>query len=286
MSVHVRNFIVALLIAAAVFFFCLSSAETAAARKNIEFSLKETRISGIEKSGLTLSFLVELTNNSSRHYGLVSYDYTVLINDKEYFRHSVSLDIQIELPAGQKTVISFPVRINYNYLEPFITANSRQASCRLAGEMVFQDERKKSERLSFALKSEFPIFRLPEIKFLPLLVRGLTIGGADFDFRFSLNNPNPYDLLIQKIFCELSLAGRLVYQGFLPGDKALAAGESKAFTLPLMLDFFEQGRELRDEMEKDRPAFSLKLKVEADSAWGWLVFNLELSHPVDKEFRR
>ena len=113
------------------------------ARKNIELSLKETRIGELSASGLTLSFYLLLENNSSRNYGLVSYQYQVLINDREYFRQPVSLDQPIGLPAGRQALVNFPVRINYQYLEPYLTGSGRQASCRMSGEIIFQDEKKK-----------------------------------------------------------------------------------------------------------------------------------------------
>ncbi|HAR36499.1 MAG TPA: hypothetical protein DCR87_06315 [Acidobacteria bacterium] len=256
------------------------------ARKNIELSLKETRIGELSASGLTLSFYLLLENNSSRNYGLVSYQYQVLINDREYFRQPVSLDQPIGLPAGRQALVNFPVRINYQYLEPYLTGSGRQASCRMSGEIIFQDEKKKTERVPFNFQADFPIFKLPEIKFLPLLVRDLTLGGADFDFRFSLGNQNDYDLLIQKINLELWLENRVIHRGQLTGDQALSAGQSRSYSLPLMLDFFEQGRELREALEKAQVTFTLKLNVEADSAWGWLLFPLETTASVSKEFRR
>lgn len=256
------------------------------ARKNINLSLREARISELSAAGLTLSFYLQLENNSNRNYGLVSYQYQVLINEKEYFRQSVSLDQPIGLPASQSSVINFPVKIYFEYLEPYLSGTRQQAACRIAGDMIFQDERMRTERVAFNFRADFPVFELPEIKLLPLLVRDLTLGGADFDFRFLISNPNSYDILIQKIKLELKLGGRLIYQGQLRGDKSLSAGQTRNFSIPLMLDFFEQGRELRDSLERESALFTLNLMVEADSAWGWLIFPLEATASVPKEFSR
>lgn len=264
----------------------LSSAAGASARKNIELTLKETKIEELSGSGLTLSFQVRLENNSSRNYSLVSYQLQVMINEKEYFRLPVSLDRPIELPADSQVVVSFPVKVSYQYLEPYLSGTRQQATCRLAGDLSFQDERKKTEKVALNFRADFPVFKLPEVRFLPLRIRDLTLGGADFDFLFVLGNPNGYDLLIQKISLELWLGNRVIYRGQLAGDKTLTAGDSKTYSLPLMLDFFEQGRELRDSLEKERPSFTLKLNIEADSAWGWLAFPLEATAATPREFSR
>jgi LEA14-like dessication related protein len=258
----------------------------ALARKNIEVSLKEARISELSSQGLTLSFLTLVENNSSRKYALVSYQYLVLINEKEYFRQEVSLTEPIDIPAEDHTVINFPVRINYQYLEAFLSGSRTQARCRVSGEIYFQDERKKTEKAVLNFHTDFPVFRLPEIQLQPLLVRHLTLGGADFSFRFSLNNANNYDLLIQEIRVELVLENQTVFQGKLSGDKTLTAGESKTYILPLILDFFEQGRELRESLEKEATPFMIKLWIEADSAWGRLAFPVEKTGVVRKEFKR
>jgi len=146
--------------------------------------------------------------------------------------------------------------------------------------------KRKNRKVAINFQSDFPVFKLPQVRFLPLWVRDLTLGGADFDFRYELSNPNGYDLLIQKIDLELWLENRVIYGGQRTGDNTLAAGGSKTYSLPLVLDFFEQGRELRDSLEKESPSFTLKLRIEADSAWGWLVFPLEATSATPKEFSR
>lgn len=255
-------------------------------KKNIEVSLKEARISELSAEGLTLSFLTLVENQISRSYQLVSYRYLVLINEKEYFRQEISLNEPIEIQAEKKTLINFPVKINYLYLEPFLIGSRTQAVCRVSGEIYFQDERKRTEKIAFNFRADFPVFELPEIQIQPLLVRHLTLGGAEFSFRFILKNLNNYDLLIQEIKVVLLLENQTIFQGKLAGDNTLRAGERKTYSLPLILDFFEQGRELRDSLEKEDSPFTVKLWIEADSAWGRLAFPVEKTGLVTKEFSR
>jgi hypothetical protein len=209
-----------------------------------------------------------------------------LINEKEYFRQEVSLNEPIEVQAEKNTIVKFPVRIDYRYLEPFLTGSRTQATCRVSGEIYFQDERKRTEKTPFNFQADFPVFELPEIQIQPILVRHLTLGGADFSFRFSLKNLNNYDLLIQEIKVVLILGNQTIFQGVLSGDNTLTAGESKTYSLPLILDFFEQGRELRDNLEKEATPFTVKLWIEADSAWGRLAFPVEKTWLATKEFSR
>lgn len=267
--------------------FALSGPSAAAAGKDLEVSLLEQKIKEIKPEGLVLSFLAKVENRSERSYFVSSYRYRVLVNQKEYFTQNVSLENEgLEIKPGEKTVLNFPVRLSYQYLKPYLTEGQKQASCTVAGEMFLVSEKKKVEKLPFEWKMSFPIFKLPEVRFYPLQIKDLTLGGADFQFVFSLVNDNPYEVLIQDMTLELGLAGKVIFRGKIAGDKTLNIGQEKTFQIPLMLDFFEQGRELREELEKEKPEFRWKAQLTADSAWGVLSFELEKVGTVEKQFKR
>lgn len=262
----------------------LTGQAVAAAGKELEVTLQEKKIQELTADGLTLSFLVRVENRSEKPYLISSYQYRVLVNQKEYFTRNTTLENeQLEIKPGEPVIINFPVRLSYQYLKPFLTENQKQATCQVSGQLFFVSEKKKVEKIPFEWSMSFPIFKLPQLKFWPLQVKALTLGGAEFNFVFSLFNENAYEVLVQDINLELTLAGKVIFHGKLAGDKTLGAGQEKTFPLSLMLDFFEQGRELRDELEKEKPEFKLKALVTADSAWGVFSFVLEKTGQVEKQ---
>ncbi|HQH61566.1 MAG TPA: hypothetical protein PLW38_07390 [Candidatus Saccharicenans sp.] len=254
-----------------------------AAARNLTISLQDKKISELKPEGLTLSFYSAIKNNSDRNYVLASYSYRVLVNSQNFFEQQVSPEEQVTIPARQVVSLHFPVKISYQYLTAVLPEGRKQASCLVTGDMYFRSEKNKMDKVPFTFSMDFPIFEFPEITFLPLAVKDLTLGGAEFTFSFQLKNPNPYDLLIKDLQVKLHLGDRPIYEGSLRGDKALEPGGIRTFKLPLMLDFFEMGRELRDNLERELVPFVLKAEVGADSAWGWLAFNLEKSDTVKKE---
>ena len=278
-----RLFLMALALWPAVF---LSLASPAAAARNLVISLQDKKITSLSPEGLTLSFYTSIRNNSDKNYSLVSYSYRVMINGQNFFEQQLSLEKEINIQARQATSLHFPVKISYQYLPAALTEGQKQATCLVSGEMFLRNEKNKMEKVPFTFSMEFPLFEFPEVAFLPLAVKDLTLGGAEFTFRFQLKNPNPYDLLVQNIRLQLFLGGRAIYQGVIAGDQALEPGGAKSFEIPLMLDFFEMGRDLRDNLEKDSVPFNLKADLTADSAWGPLPFSLEKSAAVKKEQAR
>ncbi|MGB9893807.1 MAG: hypothetical protein ACPLRA_05290 [Candidatus Saccharicenans sp.] len=281
-----KNSVVVLAVLSTYLFILISVQAGLAGRKNLEIIFQEKKISELNPNGLTISFLSQVTNLSERNFALISYQYQVLVSGREYLRQQLSLDQPLEIPAEKSVTINFPVKINYQYLSPGLNEGQKQANCLVSGEFYFQDEKKKVEKIPFSFLMDFPIFKMPEIIFLPLSVKTLSLGGADFSFLFQVKNINPYDLLIQKLSLELKMENRLIYSGQIPGDKTLAPGQTKTFSLPLVLDFFEQGRELRDSLEKETIFFALKAWFLADSAWGELNFSVEKQDLIRKEFLR
>ncbi|MBC7363885.1 MAG: hypothetical protein H5U07_04995 [Candidatus Aminicenantes bacterium] len=258
-----------------------------AAGKELTITLLESKIQDLTAEGLTLSFLVRIENKSETPYLISSYQYRVLVNEKEYFTQLIALENEkLEIKPGEPVLVNFPVRLSYQYLKPFLTENQKQANCQVSGQMYFVGEKKKVEKIPFVWEMSFPIFKLPGLKFWPLQVKALTLGGAEFDFVFSMVNDNAYEVLVQDVNLELILANKTIFNGKIEGDKTLAAGQEKTFKLSLLLDFFEQGRELRDELEKEKPEFKLKALVRADSAWGPFSFMLEKTDRVEKQLNR
>ncbi|MDD8020842.1 MAG: hypothetical protein PHU81_06635 [Acidobacteriota bacterium] len=272
----------AILTVCLVVIFSAGSSATPASR-NLVISLEDKKITEVSPEGLTLSFYPSIKNNSDKNYVLVSYFYGVAINSHNFFEQQVALNEEMTISSRQTARLHFPVKISYQYLPGVLSEGQKQATCFASGEMFFRNEKNRIEKVPFTFAMEFPLFKLPVLTFLPLNVKDLTLGGAEFVFSFQLKNQNSYDLLIQTIGLELRLADHLIYQGEIAGDKALEPGGLKTFSLPLMLDFFEMGRELRDNLEKELVPFNLRAEITADSAWGMLPFTLDKSDSIRKE---
>jgi hypothetical protein len=134
-----------------------------------------------------------------------------------------------------------------------------------------------------AFSGEFPIFKDPEIEFLPLKVNDLTVGGADVVFRPLFRNLNGYELLVDKIRFGLFFGGEETLSGLIPGDKNLPRVGEKTFALPFLLDFFEAGQKLREGFEKNEILCRFAGEIEIMSVWGRLVVRFDKTQPLRLE---
>ncbi|NIO49108.1 MAG: hypothetical protein GTN73_06705 [Candidatus Aminicenantes bacterium] len=250
-------------------------------REDLSISLEQKKIKDLNVSGLFLIFYVSISNSSSSPYYLSGYDYRFVVNQKEYFRLSTPLEKYIRIEAKGKTLLSFPLKITYAHLFRVVEGVEKKdkAQCYLTGTMTFSDGRREKGRLPFGLSGEFPIFKKPEIKFLTLQVREMTIGGADLSFKVSFKNSNAFELLVDRIRYGLRLAGKSVGEGIISGDKNIESGEIRVFSIPFLLSFFEAGKEAYTELRQPSALCSFFGEIEVRTAWG------RIKIPFDKSDR-
>ncbi|HYA48412.1 MAG TPA: LEA type 2 family protein [Burkholderiales bacterium] len=254
-----------------------------AAKETITLSLRDKVIRDLSSSGLTLAFRIGVTNRSASDRELVRYRYRVVINQREFLNMTVGLAPPLSVPAGRETLIDLPVKITYGLLFEAVGPIEVGGECDVAGEMVFADERRREEKVSFAYPGDFPVFKDPEVEFLPLKVNDLTPGGADVVLRARFRNLNPYELVVSRISYRLLVGDKEVQAGLVPGDKSLPKTGEKVFSFPLVLDFFEVGPETRTLFEKPPVPCRLAGEIEITSAWGTLVVRFDKSQALSVE---
>jgi LEA14-like dessication related protein len=239
-------------------------------KEDLNISLEEKKIKDLGISGLFLIFYVNISNSSSSPYYLTSYDYRLVVNQKEYFRLSTSLEEHISIKARENTLLSFPLKITYSNLFRAVEGieNEDRAQCYLIGTMAISDGRNDKGRLPFAFSGEFPIFKKPEIEFLTLHVKEMSIGGADISFKTSFKNRNAFELLVDRIRYEFHLGGKPVGEGIISGDKNIESGEIRIFSLPFLLSFFELGKEVSTLLEEPSAPCRFFGEIEVRTAWG------------------
>lgn len=239
-------------------------------REDLNMSLEEKRIEDLSADGLFLIFYVNISNSSSSPYYLTSYDCRFVVNQKEYFHLSTSLEEDIKIEAKGDTLLSFPLKISYDYLFQVVEGIEKddKARCYLTGAVTFSDGQEEKGRLPFAFSGEFPIFKKPEIEFISLQVKELTIGGADLNFEMSFKNSNIFELLVDSISYSIHLAEKPIRVGMISGDKNIESGREKVFSIPLLLNFFEVGKEVYNKLQQSSVLCRFSGEIEVRTVWG------------------
>lgn len=250
--------------------------------KDLSISLNAKRIRDFTVSGLSLVFYVNISNSSSSSYYLSKYDYRFVVNQQEYLRLQTSLSEQIEIRAKGNTLISLPVKITYAHLFEVVKEAEKfnKAQCYLTGGMTFSDGRREKGRLPVAFSGEFPIFKPPEADIVSLEVHAMTIGGADLTFEVSFKNSNVFELLVDRISYRLSLGEKPIGRGEISGDKNIESLDAKVFSLPLLIEFYDVGKDVYNILHQPSALCRVTGEVVIRTIWGTLEIPFDKSKKI------
>ncbi len=246
---------------------------SASLTKDLKIELKEKRIRDFSLDGLTLVFYVRIANSSSKVYFLSGYDYRFIVDQRDYLQLETDLEEGVRIEARDETLVAFPIKITYENLFRAIPKmeNELHAICNLVGWARFSDGRKKKGKLALAFTGDFPIFWKPDLEIVQLRVKTLTIGGAELNFEVKFINKNRFELMVSRIGYTLTLAGYKIEQGTIKGDKNIPEQGEKIFSLPLLLNFFEVGKEVFDVLDKPSAQCVFSGTIEVQTVWGRLT---------------
>lgn len=253
-----------------VFALALASLTGAASARDLTVSLRGKRIENLSGAGLTLVFQLEAANASDAAVRLVRYTYRVVVSQKEYLRLPVTLETPIPVGGREAVLLDLGVKFTYAHLAAVVGPLGERAACDVSGEFVFEDDRKRESRVPVELSGDFPIFAEPGLKFLPLRVNSLSVGGADLVFEAEFHNPLTYDLLVDRLAFKLEFGPQTVLEGEVEGEKSLPAQGDRRITLPILLDFFETGKEMAGLLAGEEVPCHFSGEILIASAWGRL----------------
>lgn len=260
--------------------FGASSAFSLSLEKEIAISLEEKQIQDLSPDGLSLVFYLKLTNSSDKTYYLTEYNYRFVVSQTQYFRLNIPLEGGLRIEATKNTLLALPVKITYKLLFQAVPEVAKQdmAPFYMMGEMVFSDERgKKKGELPFAFNGEIPLFREPAIKLTQMGIKALTIGGADLGFQVTLENKNGFPLDIERIRYHLKFGGHPVESNQIRGEKTIASHAEELFSIPVLLDFFEVGQDLRMLLQESSLNCQFEGEIEIRTKWGQVVVPFDVT---------
>jgi LEA14-like dessication related protein len=257
-------------ILSSVLILLLAAAAAGAGQKpEIEVVLREKRADAPTLQGVTLVFVLDIRNSGGAAESLARYDYRLVVGQTEYIKLETALDVPIAVPAHGEAAIALPVKFTYDYLFAAVAeaAGQDRPSCNLVGGMVFQDERKREKRVPIAFTGDFPIFKGFDAGSVGFEAKDLTMGGADITYKGVLRNPNGFELRPRILTYKVFVADKAIAEGTMTGLPAIPGHGETAFSVPLLLDFWEIGKEVFQAL--DNPPASVRLEGELEADWDW-----------------
>ena len=268
-------------------FFCFLPVISASPQKDITLTLVEKQIQELSPSGCKIVYYVNLSNASSKDYYLSGYKYQFMIGQDEYISLSQPMEPELRIPAVKDTMIAIPVKITYDLLFRSVpeAADKDMIQCFLAGELGFSDGRRERGRIPVSFKGEFPVFKAPSVHLNAIILKTLTVGGADLDFAATFSNPNGFELMVDAITYSVKIGGHEINHGRIKGDKNIPKKGEKKFQLPQLINFYEVGKDVYALLQQESASCSFNGVIKLRTIWGGLEVPFELTEkaPIRKE---
>ncbi len=237
---------------------------------DLSISLEVKQVENLTTTSLNYVFYLNIKNISSKSYYLTRYRYRFVVNEKEYLQINTASSEGIELRPSVTTMVAIPVKITYENLFQAIEGVSEMDStlCYLMGELFFSDGRRERGSLPIAFNGEFPIFKDLGVEIVSLDANTISIAGADLDFHVKFKNSNGFDLRVHEINYSLKLGGQLVDAGQIEGDKNIEEKGEKVFTIHLLLNFFDVGKQLYPILQNSDVEAAFSGEIGFLTQWG------------------
>ena len=254
--------------------------------KDLSISLEVKQVENLTAASLNYVFYLNIKNISSRIYYLTRYRYRFVVDEKEYLQLNTAPAAGLEISSSETTMVAIPVKITYEHLFQAIEGSSEMdsLSCYLMGELFFSDGRRERGSLPIAFNGEFPIYRAPEVEVLSLEARTVSLAGADLNVSVRFKNRNGFDLRVYRIAYNLKLGGFPVDEGQIEGDKNIGEKGEKEFTLHLLLNFFDVGKQLYPILQQSEVMAAFTGEIDFLTQWGrmHIPFSISRTLPISK----
>lgn len=144
-----------------------------------------------------------------------------------------------QLAAGKSQLIVLPLEIEFAELATFVTnlSDLKVLAYAVGGGMTFDIPVAGPMRVPYQVAGEIPIPRMPKFKLAGVQQKRLSLSGAELVLSVELDNPNAFDLLVNKLQYSLALNGHAVTTGGVGEQIKVAADGRSKVDIPVNLSF-------------------------------------------------
>ncbi len=204
--------------------------------------LKDVHLDSLSFDAAKLLIDVDIENpNPLVPISLAGVDYNLKINDISFLKGQQPHELRID-PLGA-TVFQIPVTLNYkNLYDTFQSLRNQDVTAyNIDCGLSFDLPGLGLARVPLSTSGEFPAVKVPSISVEGLKVKKVNVAGADLELQLRMNNPNAFDLLLNRFDYELHVNGKPWATGMGLNQVPVGSKGKSAITIPISMDFAQIG---------------------------------------------
>ncbi|WP_143142851.1 LEA type 2 family protein [Marinospirillum alkaliphilum] len=156
------------------------------------------------------------------------------------------------LAAGKTQRLVLPLELEFAELGQFVSNLSQMKSLdyAVAGGMSFDVPAAGPLRIPFQVRGEIPVPQLPRFSLIGIEQKRLSLSGADLLLSLEFDNPNMFDLLVNRLSYSLALNGQPVTRGALPRELSIGADGRSRIDVPVNIAFGRSTLALYESLQR------------------------------------
>lgn len=204
-------------------------------------SIKNVRFTGMSLSDIDLAVEVGIENPNQMGVNLQAFDYDFQINDASFLAGQQEKPQQIE--ANGSSSFEIPLTLNFKDLYSTFTSlkNQDNSGYNIGAGLTFDLPILGKTRIPISKSGEFPLIKLPTVKFAGIKVDKINLTGADMALNIEVNNPNAFGFTLKDLNYNFNVNGKNWAQGISQSLTEISEKGTGTVKIPISLNFLEIG---------------------------------------------
>ncbi len=202
----------------------------------------KVRFTGMNFDKVDLAFDVKIENPNQLSVKLDAFDYDLQINGASFL--TGKQDAQLQILAEQTSYLKIPISLKFKELYRTFQSLQNQDSSRyqLKGNLYFNLPILGKTAIPVSKTGWLPMVKLPRFKSPSLKIVRLGLTGADVALNLTVENPNAFSLLLDKLDYNFSVNGTDWAGGVTSKPLRIAEKGRGAISIPISLNFLQIGQ--------------------------------------------
>jgi len=210
-----------------------------------------------------LLFNIKVSNPNSVGIKLSGFDYTLLLQDNSFLKGDEGSEIDIA--ANSNGVIKFPLTVNFNDLYNTYQNLKNEDEINYTLDLGLNVDLPVlgMVRVPVSKSDKLPTLKIPGVKLKTIKLDNFSLTKASFNLQFEVNNPNQWNLNLNKMDYNLVVNNKKWAVGNITEQIKVKSRDKNLVKIPFTINYLDVGSSVFNMIKNDA-VFDYKFTGNAD----------------------
>ena len=218
-----------------------------------KLNVEKVRVTDMTFNSADLAFDVKINNPNPLSVQLAGFDYDFLLEGTSFLKGEQNS--QLNITANGESKIQIPLTLQFKELYKSYQAlkNRDSTAYQLKCGLRFNLPVLGKVKIPVSKKGHLPLVKLPSVKDFSLKLKKITFTRADLELKLNVDNPNAFNLLLNKLNYDFVVNGLSWAKGTTNKSIRVTEKGKSAINIPVSLNFLQVGKSVYSAITKGQP---------------------------------